>query len=201
MAEAPNLGSDLIVRSRFEPYLQAGERILWAGRPAHLRMFGPQARRKYFSLLGRLALVVAAYGLFRAYDFSEDPDYLFRSSRPSFYLALIVIFVVLALLVTLGALLFGLMRTGSLRFASYALTDRRALAHDGGHLSGLQAENLESITRVESEMRPDGTGSISFHRKQRGWSSRLRFQEIDNVAVVLRIAQNAVRKQPPGPWA
>jgi hypothetical protein len=200
MTEAPNLGSSLIDRSRFEPHLQPGERILWAGRPGRMQMFGPGARRKYFSYLGRLALVVAAYGLLHAYERSENLKYIFESSRPSFYLALVVVFAALALLMTLGALLLGFMRMRSLRFFAYALTDRRVLVHDGGCQFGLQAEDLETITRLGSEIRPDGTGSLSFHRK-RGWSSSLWFQEIDNAAMVLRLAQNALAKLPPGPWA
>ena len=136
-------------QARLQPYLQAGERILWTGQPDPHRLFG--AKDVFlipFSLMwGGFAIVWEGSVLLFARDSSGPPIFFVLWGIP---------FVVVGQFLIWGRFLAKRWDRGR---TIYALTDQRVLILRGRSLQSMFLLQLSGITQSS---RADGSGSLEF---------------------------------------
>ena len=126
----------------FQPYLLAGERVLWSGRPKQGIAFRPiDGFLIPFSILW-CGFVVAMFATAAS-----------QTGSPSIILLLFMLF---GLYFLVGRFIHDSVIR---RRTSYALTDQRALFRCGSKTSSL---DLSHLPKLELQERSDGTGTIEF---------------------------------------
>lgn len=146
---------DYQLTSAFQPYLLAGERILWTGQPKQGLTLRPMdALLIPFSLL---------WTGFAATAFVSTMN----SGNGGFPNVILVFFLLFGLYFTVGRFI----HDASIRArTSYALTDQRALFGRGSKLTSL---DLQHLPKLELSERGDGTGTITF--QEGGFASYNRY--------------------------
>jgi hypothetical protein len=197
--------SALLDRTLFQPYLEPGEKILWAGRPSAVHFLPVEAKGKRLKSLGLAVLLLiplAGLSVWKA-----------RSKHPSIPLSEALILGGIVAIATFGALfvfygtvflLMGRGRLRRLRQESYALTDRRALVLNRA-LSKVNSLAYDVTTPCQAFVRDDGSGRIVFGKEERRSGriieigkkaiAMLAFDDIDNVALVHSLAKDAAGKR------
>ena len=159
--------SALLDRALFQPYLEAGEKILWAGRPGAVRFLPAEAKGKRLKSLGLAVLLlipIAGANAWRA-----------RSKHPSIPLSEALILGGIVSIALFGALfvlygtvflLMGRGRLRRLRQESYVLTDRRALVLNRAS-SKVSSLTYDVTTPCQAFGRDDGSGRIVFGKEEK----------------------------------
>lgn len=138
---------DPLLASVFRPWLQPGERILWAGRPDTTVFWDPAAPGVI--ALGFVWEVMATYASYRSYQSGRED-----------VLAMTILLHLIGFYFILGRLYYREWRKKQLW---YALTDKRALSLDvnyfGAEMTTIELAGLDSIRKSDSG---NGLGSIGF---------------------------------------
>jgi hypothetical protein len=202
MGEGDAAGAALLDRVFFQPYLEAGEKIIWIGRPGPARFRPPMTTASAWKKYKILPLLLAgATALIASKLESKDPS---RSWQFDLVVGFLLALLYLALLLLVGlarALLAWRSRVRLLPGLSYALTDRRALSLDRKSEQRPRSAAYDPMTPVEVAERADGTGFVILGTTEyellRGKKlsaskkAKLVFEEIEHARFVFAMAEKA----------
>jgi len=152
--------------SLFRPYLSAGERVLWTGRPKQgLVLSGKDA------LLIPFSLAWGGFAIFwnvQAWSFPREGD-----SIDWFFPLWGLPFLAIGVYVIIGRFFHDAMIRRGLY---YAVTNSRVLILRGKTASNVTSRDIQSLPMLELSERRDGTGTIVFDSDEVGYlgSGRVR---------------------------
>ncbi len=179
----------------FRPYLRPREKIVWAGRPGHVRILQGEV---WYELLKRAFLIAVATTLATAFALRQIPAPTWTQISLAF-----LIFGSSLAAIAAPFLFFRIYRrVTTLRTRSYMLTDQRAVVFDRRTNRIVNMVGLDEVDHLDHEARSDGTGYLTFDYKlvypENGGSPqpvpRLVFDDLDDVAHILKVATETIIK-------
>ena len=177
-------------------YLDSGEKLLWAGRPAQGVVLTPED----WSLMpwGVVGLGIAVYNFWP----TKAPEPLKSPSPFALFVATGLLFIGLGIYLLVGRFCANRLYRSRL---IYGITDRRAIIISGLRRRSVQSIYLSSLSALTLEERRDGSGTIyfgdppSYLRGASGigfWQGLgPQFFRIADVKTVYTIAQEAMQRQ------
>ncbi len=185
---------DLDAQQKVSPYLAAGERLLWAGRPGQgLILRGYDA---FLIPFGLLWTGLTSIGLFKAPDTHSGNS----AEMPVFFAVIVGI---LGFYFLFGRFLVDIWQRSK---TYYGLTDQRAVIVSGIFFASVRSFNLKATEQIGFQLRSGGRGTISFgdlsvfgggrRRSIPGMSSSPwpAFERIENAKEVYDMIQRAARE-------
>jgi hypothetical protein len=164
------LSQELDLRSKIQPDLQVGEKILWVGKPKPMQVALQYARSSIETAIGLILVIIIFY-----YVFFDSPSYmswpLFRSR--GYYIGSFV-------LITVASVLWILRPFWEYVAASdtvYAITNRRVLIKKPGVMKySVKWYSAREIGHFKRRDFADGSGNLLFARETYTDHNRLFFR-------------------------
>ncbi|MGH6880475.1 MAG: hypothetical protein ACREFM_06125 [Hypericibacter sp.] len=161
MGEGSDPASALLDRALLQPYLEAGEKIIWTGRPGPARFRPPMTTASAWKKYKILPLLLAGVTVLIASKLEyKDPSRSWQFDLIVGFLLALSYFALLLLFGLARVLLAWRSRVRLLPGLSYALTDRRVLSFDRKSKQRPTSVVYDPLTPVEVAERADGTGSV-----------------------------------------